>query len=108
MHHDDLQAKGELGAYFLDALQPRANEAILCVVLLTFIDTKRYHRRQNNCPLLSYTSIKAFKTNHRMYRNNRRRIIIKPTIECTEIITEGSLFLKLVNWDLSLFQHHYC
>lgn len=80
VHHDDLQAKREQKAYFLDVLQPRANnEAILCVVLLIFIDTKGHHKEQNNCPLLSYKSIKSFKTDHRMYRNNHRRIIISQT-----------------------------
>lgn len=42
MHHDDFQAiRVRKGACFLDALQPRANEAILCVVLLSFIKTPR-------------------------------------------------------------------
>lgn len=76
----------------LDVLQPRANEAMLCGGLLGYIKTPRDTTgRQNGCPLLSYKSIKASKTNHRKYRNYPKE----------------SLFLKLIKQDLGL-SHSQC
>lgn len=74
-----------------DALQPRANEAMLWVGLLSFIKTPR--DIIGDRATARYGVVRVLKHS-------------KPIIESAEVFPKGPLFLKLMKQDLGLSRSH--